>query len=98
MKDLPDTEKLIDAGVMLAGRLSLPPPSREEYQKKIEEIFFERKNYEGALQGLITHREAVNLIIQHFQTLICRLAGAEEPSTAYDVEDIVNKSEKALLG
>lgn len=62
-----------------AETLSLAAPEGAEIRQKVLELLVERQYYRGAMQGLLTKREIASVLMQHFQTLICRSAGVPEP-------------------
>ena len=94
----PNIEKLVECGLLLAERLSLPSPADSEFRNKITEILYERDNYEAAVEGIITKGEMATLLMQHFQTLICRLAESEAPGKPFECDDIEKLMVKAIFG
>lgn len=82
---------LLQIGVVQASILELSPVNGSELRKKIEEILVEREAYVSLKQGLITKNEFANLILDHFQTLLCRHAGVDEPKIVPNYVGLVDK-------
>ena len=81
--------ELVECGIKLPHHLKLPLPPYDRLIEKINEILIERENYECATKGFITKDETAYLILQHFQTLICRLALVSEADTVHSWMDLV---------
>ena len=89
--------ELIQCGKKLASHLGLPKPSDKELSDKICEILIERENYSYAKEGLLTQEETASLLLQHFQTLICRVAGISEAELTIDWSGLVPEVKNALF-
>jgi predicted ATPase len=85
------TNDLVEIGRQQAILLCAPPASEVEIRKKIDELLIHRKVYEAAMRNIITRSELANLILAHFQTLICKEAGVAEPSELIDYEELSKK-------
>ena len=82
---------LVEIGRQQAILLCAPPASEVELRKKIDELLIHRKIYEAAMRDIITKSELANLILAHFQTLICKEAGVAEPPELIDYEELSKK-------
>lgn len=98
MSEIPKTDSLLNCGEILAQELEMDAPSRDVLKSKIDEILFERKNYECAKSGYITNEELVNLIVAHLQTLVCNHSGSDEPSELKLSESLRLRFQSALFG
>ncbi|MEP1857427.1 MAG: hypothetical protein ABJI60_06490 [Kangiellaceae bacterium] len=98
MNKSPNIEELLECGVSLAEELGMEVPPREMFNSKIDEVLFERENYECAKSGLITNDELVNLVIAHFQTLVCNNSYADKPSELKLSAVLRSRIQSALLG
>jgi hypothetical protein len=77
--------------------MELGSPDIEKIERKIDEILFERDNYECALKGLITKDELSLLLLAHFHTLICNSNNSKEPMEVSDFDNIQRKVKNALF-
>jgi hypothetical protein len=94
----PDVNALVMCGTRLARLLSLPVAPERILRLKIEEVLFERQNYSAFKEGIITRTEIRNVLLAHMQTLICHVAGVEEPSKGWDDPKLYCDVEEAICG
>ncbi|MCL1039922.1 hypothetical protein L2750_22745 [Shewanella submarina] len=93
----PDIAKLIESADLLAERMSLPKPDPISVRAKINEILYERGHLESLAQGISSIEELALLLLAHFQTLICNLAGVSQIDATYEFQDIHKAIEHAIL-
>ena len=90
--------KLIACGQKLAVTLGLVIPENIKFKQKINEILIEREIYLAAEQKIITEEETATLLLQHFQTLICKEAGVcESQLTFVEYNDLIQETKEALF-
>ena len=88
---------LLDCAKELSERLDLPLPEKHILLEKIDELLEGRENYLALQNNLITTNECANLLLGHFQTLICNNSSAEEPQKHPVSQSLIKKVEFALL-
>jgi len=96
MRRKPDLKALVDCCKALARLLSVPPAPEHEIRSKIKNILFNQKGLLHFQMGLITREELRNLLIFHLQTLICRHAGAAEPTKPWKAPRLCRAMDRAL--
>ena len=90
------TKNLIMIGNEQAYNLSLPKVPYIDLKNKIKELLIDRNVYKSAIKGIITKSEMANLILAHFQTLICENANTQEPSNLPEYSELADKIIKTV--
>jgi hypothetical protein len=96
MKKSPSIEKLNNLGNMLGVRILGSTDINIDFKGVIDYVLYQRGNYKASLAGIITEEEMSFVLMQHMQTLICKVAGIGEPSAEYEYTDIQNMMLGAL--
>jgi hypothetical protein len=96
MKKSPNIEKLNELGNLLRSRIIGCNESNVDFKGIIDYVLYQRGNYKASLSGIITEEELSYVLMQHMQTLSCKLAGIEESSVEYEYGDIQQEMLGAL--